>query len=1551
MADPNMAEFRFAARGLVSATAPDLLQDGQYRNVTNCRARQDGSLSSRTGAMFLGQTFSPYTGSYHAAKLMLVAGENPQAPSTNLRYIGAKNGLHHEILRTSNYQSFVSVLNPVADSIWTPWEMAPYSAGGSGSPWAYFATPSGNVRDNGAAPYGTLAPWGVLPAFGVSTAVLVTQSVNVTAANPTLDVPTPVQVLTLALPAGISTNDKVSFTGIGIVTNGHVYAAKVYDSTHIGLFYDEDTDPGLAGTPVVPIGSFSAGSMTGWAPQGFSGALFAGPPKAGGLDGGANSSPNGTTAYDWVACYIDGDTRNIGNPSQTMLAAGQGVTAVTGGAPLSVHGGQATITIWGTDNPKVSQIALFRRGGILFDTWRQVATVTNPGWNFGTNFPNSTTYVDSVADADLQFQTLIETDNNPPVTSTPLSPLITSISNSLIGPGQVTVNLTAGATFTSKLTRGTLVHIAGVNGESPEDCTIEWINSGSVNIYLQFQHSAGDVFEVDALTAQPCHLAMTFSPGDCVIVAGDPNNPHTAYKSKSGNPEAFPVGTDAAGAVTQVNAGTPSNPIMNFCEYRGAVLFMNLSSLYESVVLQGSLTTPLQVTNKGLLSQSAWCKTASQVWFLSTDGIYSWDGGTLRKRSQAIDPIFHGESVNNIPPVAMTGTGIFGSLTSSLQMAYRRGRVYLMYTTNQIGGGTAGRIIECEPSEQEDQWRLYSISSTNETLSLIFSESDTDSLILGFTGTLGAGGLFGLDDQVILQPVGFPDLTSDLWTSGSPSTTGGPVPYDIWLPWFNMGSSLVTKLFEEAFLECDPQISSAFPGAALSVDILLNFSDTPVETIQVVGNSIQGRQNISLLPQTISQGGILQSFGREATAISWHIYGQAYPVQATFYRLLMKYQETGMITAGASSDWDTLGHPWSKRLYRMTIVFDTKGINETLLVDTITGPGVGVYNQAGPSMTFTLNNPTIIGNGRAMQTFPLPDATIVKMLRVRQAFEGGVGTAAIAPFFRIHSVLFPGQENYPEDVTTNTPWDNGGYEYLKYCNQVALEVNTNGSTISVQLQSDGGINMGPPFTVTSTDSDRQRNITFPTGLTGYRWRLFVDPTQSAIAFGNGMFQVFHCSFKFQQADRGEVGHTFDWDDLGHPYDKLLLNVTFEYDTTAGGSLTLQLDTISGISGTTFTSNVKQFVLGTGRGKTAFPLPPDTVAKMVRIYPIGTMPTGYKQWKYLIDKVPYPADFVRVTAWKDASAPVDKEPSWLWIDADTNGVAATVNLQNENGTVITVQHTGTSSSRKKNYAIPADTHAKMWRLTAQEGVGGRLQLFDWGFQRWETFNQSAPIDPPEILLATPWNDFGYPFGKLARDLILTINTGGVACSVALQTNEAGTVATFPAVNTTYTTRRVVLSCPANLQGTQWRLQFTPGTNGLSQLWGWALDAVKMPPALTTWSSYGQGFGYKGWKFLFQFWFDYTCAGGVNVTFTSDTGSLVIALPAHPTRAVERDLFGDVWGAGFNKSKLYGVSFVAADPTKPFQIFADVSGVEWMPIGGDRHAAFKQAALSSFMQIQI
>jgi hypothetical protein len=1234
----------------------------------------------------------------------------------------------------------------------------------------------------------------------------------------------------------------------------------------------------------------------------------------GNLDGGASASPNNSTAYDWRYTWVSTDTNNEGNPSQTMLSD----SIATNGVPLALHLRNATVTVWGTADPQIGFINIYRRGGILFDNWRLVGTVTNPG-------VGSTTFTDNIADVDIVSAPILVTDNDPPISSMPPTPITGSFTAAIVAGGFQTINISPGhlvpGSGAYKVQNGTLMHIFY---DSPEDVIINVVTDTQFTAYFQHTHLINADFEIDVITNQPANLAISYQ--QFVVVSGDPNNPQLLYRSKGDQPEAF-TNTPADGTVSTVACGTPGNPVVNMTEFRGLIVTLNKSSIFETVLLGGSFTPAQEVAYKGLVSTNAWCKTPSEIWFLAADGVYSWDGGTCRKRSEAIDPIFHGEQFTGMVPLD------YGTNLPQALMQHYRNKIYLYY----IDATAQSHWLVCEPAFN-DRWHIEDRGGS--PLQFLYTEPDTQTMV-GFYST-GVAVPFYLYDQTVIA--GIVNETSDLFTGSTPSN-GNVIQFDMRLPWIDLGKPQHRKYFEEVLLELDNS-NSTNGTATLSYDLLLDYSDTAVETLTVpITQTSAGRLLISLLPnmQTFTT---VQSFGWEGRALSYRLYGNAFPVRQNFYSITVRYNLLAMLTAGGSYDWMNLGYKYDKKLYVMTIEFDVAGINQSVVLDTVTGPLGKQYNPA--VQTFTLSNPTINGAGRAMCSFPIIDNIIAKEVRVRPIATAVIGTSS-ATLFKIFNVDFQ-KEDYPADIVAFTNPEDGGYEYDKYCEQVDFMVNTNNTAVTVQVQADGVT----VFTgqVQTTEEARRVNLTMPAKIIGKMWRLFIDPAQGALTNGVGMFQLWSTKglFKFQPADQGEVVHTTDWDSLGHPYDKYLITVTFTWDLGAAplnSTVTMQLDTINGINGQTPNPNVMQFVLGgTIRGKRTYALPIDTIAKLVQIYPVTTPAVAFKNWKYEFQKIDYPADTILSTPWKDAATSDDKNPSWVWIDADTAGVQATVSLQNENGSVLVMLHTGTLNNRKKLYAIPVDTFAKNWRLTITIGVGGKFQLFDWGFARWQPVPLASGEDPPDQVLWAPWNDFGYPYEKLARNLILTVDTGGQGVQVNLVSDE-GALQSF-IVNTTYTTRRVVFACNPEQVGTLWRLINLNPMVPKFKLWEWALDYVKEPASVTQWTSYNQAFGYPGWKYITQVWVQYKCAASVTFTIVSDTGTFTVTLPPHTTRSTERFYPGTEWGAGLGKSKIFTISFSSSSPVK---MYADASGIEWVPLGIDRRSGTQKIMLSEFMTIPI
>jgi hypothetical protein len=1975
MADIKTAKFQFGSKGLTTKESGTQLTDGQYRSISNVEVKQEGSISSRSGMSFLGSTpLSSGQIAYAIQKLVNSPGEAPETPASNLRYFGLTAilpGLSNALWRTVNYTVFTKVanyINTLAGGFSKAFKLAAYAAGNVGGSWAFIASELQMLKDNGNAPYSSTLPngnvlhnWGILPAAGVA---LASAYDNVSSQG---------RVISVVFTAGRDD----CFIPYGTWTTSSGASGTGASGTFTSQVRSGDTAGSLTSFTIVnPGNGYSSLAANQILFQG-GGGIVGNPGQStlvftvggtGDLNGGTSTSPSQSTAYDYRFTYLATDTNAEGNPSQTMLTdsavtqsgfGGDGLTY--SGQPISVCYEAVKVLVYGSTDPQIAKINIYRRGGLLYDAWRLVGSVNNPGTFTQVSF------IDSVADVDLEPSGLLETDNDPPVPSAPSNPLTGSFSGS-VGAGVQTVSLSLGYLTNNNTAGGTLINagtLVHLNYNNPEDVIIQQVVSRTQFVAF-FQHNHPQDpnghyadYEIDTLCNQACFTVVPYQ--QFLLVAGDPNNPHYLYRSKGDQPESFSV-SPTDGSVSVVTAGTPSNPIQDICIFRGQIVTLNLYSIFETLISEGSLFQPVQVGNRGVVGRRAWCQTDTEIWFLAVDGVYSWDGGNLRKRSESIDSIFHGggtasgatfgQEVNGFPPLDTTNW-------AQCQMENVRGEIHLVYEDTV---GNLGHLI-CEP-RFGDRWRPFVTSFASIIPGVFYTEPDTGSMV-GIASVTGGSNVDCIKyDQEVIQ--GGINYTSDLFTT-DPTTQGYPIPFSITLPWFDFGAPETLKVLEEVLLDLDVTGNTA--TGSLSIDVLQNFSDTAVSTITVplpltdyASGTNTGRKLISLLPgmQNVSPPTV---YGQQGRSFSYRIYGSAYPARMTFFSLIMKYCDVGAQTTSGATDWMNLGCKFDKKLYQMTVEFDTQGIDQTIVMDVRTGRDSSLYGEAIQS--FRLNCPVINGPSRALKTFPIADGIIVKEVRLRPSGPPPTGftyNTASTLFFRILNVDFV-KEDYPPDICAFTPWEDGGYEYDKYANQIDLEVNTNNYPITVNVQADGSnVTVGGipwTFTVTTTESDRRRNVTLPPGLVGKKWRLFVNTTQSSIASSGGMFQLFSHRFSFQNADKGEVAHSMDWDDLGHPYDKYLRTVTVEWDLSlapGGTQVILQLDIINGIGGGTEVSSVGQFTLTGNRSKATFPLSADLIAKLIRLYPVTSpLPIGFKEWKYSfektdyppdiiyttdwkvaqgpneenpswlwldidtanvpasvnlvnesgvvavtanhrgtidlrknsypipadnfgrmwrlvmsngvggkiqvfdwgvsrwapfsegspetppdnvlwtpfqlansqdqqnpnwvwvdmdtaavgasiqlvsnngvamtflhfgvpqdrkqsypvpvdtfgqmwrllitpgtngksklynwgisrwkpydlagdeippltvlwtpwrdaetsndknptwvvvdantggiaasvqlvnesgaqftfshtgtadsrksiyaipadlfgkmwrlliapgsggffqlfqwglarwapfeeggahdppevllwtpwntfghpyaktaknliltvdteganasvklqtgesgtvetftvnttydnrrvvfpipadtvgkqwrllvtptgkfklwdwsLDKIDYPADSVLFTEWKDAQTNDDKNPTWVWVDADTGGVAGSVALMNENGNVFSFSHTGTVTSRKVNYAIPADIFGKMWRLIITPGSNGRFQLFDWGIMRWSPFEEGGAIDPPDQILWTPWNSFGWPYEKIARNLIMTADTEGSVSIVNLQTGESGTVASFN-INTSYDDRRVVLACPSNLIGTQWRLLISASPT--FKLWDWSLDCIKEPAAVTWFDTYEQTLGYKFWKLQKQFWLMYSCSSYISATITTDTGVYSFVLPPHATRAEERMLLPSVFGLGLNKTRIWRLQLSSSSS---FKLYQEGSGVEFLPLGADRHASYKQMTISEMMTL--
>ena len=322
-------------------------------------------------------------------------------------------------------------------------------------------------------------------------------------------------------------------------------------------------------------------------------------------------------------------------------------------------------------------------------------------------------------------------------------------------------------------------------------------------------------------------------------------------------------------------------------------------------------------------------------------------------------------------------------------------------------------------------------------------------------------------------------------------------------------------------------------------------------------------------------------------------------------------------------------------------------------------------------------------------------------------------------------------------------------------------------------------------------------------------------------------------FPLAQIQSGGIN---DYDDLGWPWDKRLKTVTIEYDTSSV-NVTINLDTVSGINGSTNTQAMQQFVINGGRSKQTFAIADGTIVKLVRLR--GSTGVLFKEWEYKFDYERLPADTVLFSE---------------WVNSD------------------------------------------------------------------------------------------YACDKIFRSLTIDIDTGGVACGVQLQIDGANAGPVIP-VTTTSNDRRRILSLPSNLIGRIWRVVLTPGTGGKAQLFSVEADVIREPCALTEWDSYETGFGFDGFKIIYQVWVEYVCASTVTMNIITDTGTLAFTLPAQAQRSLYRFYVPVSVGAVLNKSKIYRIQLTSASA---FKLYTDSSRFEVMPIGTDQRATAKQVPFSQAMK---
>jgi hypothetical protein len=1005
-----------------------------------------------------------------------------------------------------------------------------------------------------------------------------------------------------------------------------------------------------------------------------------------GAQGPDNVTDAAALPYQYVYILRNPVTGEMGNPCPYMATQNM-VTVQLRAVQVTVYGFDNSAT----GNPALTgfgSIAVYRAGGTFADgLFRFLGYSTNPGVD-SNGFPLTATFVDNFPDLLIAGNDELEVDNYPPVASSLPTPLNTTlgIAPTPVGgsnpyPNLYSVDIGGSAhlyfTVGSQLTIG--------SGSNQEIANVFSVGLGFVQVWLQNQHFVGETLTCGVRIGQPCDIVC--QAGNSLLLAGDVNNPHICYRSKAGYPGEWPIINLETGNSHQQIIGSPDNPIMGLLDYGGGYVSLNLKSIFIFQIWLGQFLNITETpADRGMIGKHLWCKVNNQIWFVSYDGIYAWAGGGCVKVTEDLDLIFVGIGAEGLNPIDFT------QLDQIFIQSFDN-YVYLSYRD------TSNLINQLRYSLIYKRWEpvVYTSVAAQGALTSMMVEKDTGRLV-GAIFLNGPG-----TSELHLLEMG----TSDHYT-GAPNS-GNPIVWSGTTGIMAPEGRALNKQYVELLVELSN------PHDTVTVGLFYDYSGTLDPVDQFTLTATTNRRFVPL--QLGVSGGTV--FGKEARVFAIQFTGSSIGIVQIF-SVQMTYIPLAELQRGRITDWQDNGHPWDKRIYAITLDYNTYGQAIDLFLDIIGGVG-------GNTQTLAVQTLQISGADRSQQEFAIIDGIIAKKLRLR--------AQTTTTNFEIFGYQIKA-ENYPPDIVNFTEYDDSKSPFEKYFQQLVLDVNTNGIAIPVKIEVDGTIVQ--TVTVTATLNTRDVTITLNPDIMGRKARILLGTVPT-----NGMFQLWGASFVTMPADKAAVDHSFDYDDLGSPFDKRLITVSFEYDT-GGTTTTMLMDTVTGVQGSTLNTAVQSFVLsGTGRCKQSFSITIDTIVKMVRIYPQSTT-VSLRVWKYTFTKIDYPPDIVPATEWSDNGWKCEKVWRGIEVDIDTGGVACQLQLELDGSIVQTWTITTTDVDRVRILTCNSNLIGRLARMIPTPGSGGKAQIFKVTYDVWNEPCYRTILDLYE-------NTLGYVGFKVIRQM--------------------------------------------------------------------------------------------------------------------------------------------------------------------------------------------------------
>jgi len=326
---------------------------------------------------------------------------------------------------------------------------------------------------------------------------------------------------------------------------------------------------------------------------------------------------------------------------------------------------QAVIKVLASDDPQVDNIDLLRFGGGL-NVWVVVGAHPNI----------DQTIQDSLPTLYIQSNEVVEFDNYPPF---PISDLPHNSSGDVCG---TIVQWTGGDKFDTRWVPGSVVFVDGVA------CTL--YGSPPSDTMLNLEQSAGSGTDLPLQLPEPTLAGVPLPAmwqfggqgiGTFMFGVGDPYNPGFLRWTKGNDP-------DAASDKGNLEVTSPSEPLMNGCEYDGRAFVFSTERLFAlfpnfAAATPGTnqFTASVVVSSAGLYSRFAFCVTPFGIAWVGKDGIYLFSGSPTPKNltNDTLYPLFLHGGVDSIPV-----NGYYPvDYAKALRLSFADNSLFFTYTDTQ----------------------------------------------------------------------------------------------------------------------------------------------------------------------------------------------------------------------------------------------------------------------------------------------------------------------------------------------------------------------------------------------------------------------------------------------------------------------------------------------------------------------------------------------------------------------------------------------------------------------------------------------------------------------------------------------------------------------------------------------------------------------------------------------------------------------------------------------------------------------------------------------------